>query len=70
MKLHPREQVVTDAENEVRTALVEAIKKYELTTGEELRILANLFGSEVGTIAKYIIRQERHGNTDTPGGLE
>jgi hypothetical protein len=66
-KLHPRERIVAKAENDLRTAVAEAVR--DLTTGEELRVLAAVFGDRVGGIAKYAIRDERHGKSDKPGGL-
>lgn len=41
-------------------------EKYSLTTGEKLRI----FSSKLSNISKYMIRYERHGNYNTPGGIE
>ncbi|KKN07250.1 hypothetical protein LCGC14_1068900 [marine sediment metagenome] len=65
-KRHEREKLVTSAEIELQKAALEISK--ELTTAEYLRVLANVFGGAINSIAKYEIRQERHGNTETPGG--
>ncbi len=70
MKIHPREPRVRQAENELRTALADIVKKYDLTDGEALAIVNAALSGWVGGVAKYAIREERHGNTDTPGGLE
>lgn len=37
----------------------------KLTFGEKLSVIAE----NIGGAAKYLIREERHGNTSTPGGL-
>lgn len=66
-RIHPREAIVNKAENDLRTAIAAAVR--ELTTAEELRVLASVFGDRVGGIAKYAIREERHGKTDKPGGI-
>jgi hypothetical protein len=43
----------------------------DLTDGETLATISDVLGGEVATLAKYMIRAERHpGNPDTPGGLE
>lgn len=67
-KLHEREQRVRAAASELRSNVFELGK--ELTTGEYLRILADVFGGEIASIAKYAIREERHGDQGIPGGLE
>lgn len=67
-RMHPRVQVVNEAECKLREALSEIRK--DLTEPEYLKVVANILGDEVGTIAKYAIRQERHGRTDKPGDWE
>lgn len=69
-KLHKREQIVRDAEQKLRTALLDIWKEHDLTEGEMLRVVASVFGDHVASHAKYEIRIERHGNIDTPGGWE
>lgn len=70
MHIHPREITVNDAASALRTAVNEILwKKYGLTTAESLRVLADVLGGEIAGIAKLCIREERHGNLDTPGGL-
>ena len=71
MKIHAREENVRRAERAVRDALNAAIKAEGLTTAEVLRVVATVFGDEVGLIAKICIRAERHPeDPDTPGGVE
>ncbi len=52
------------------SALVDIVKKYDLTEAEALRLVVSEFSAWIGLVAKYAIREERHGNTDTPGCLE
>lgn len=66
--IHPREKKTRDAENDLRTALAEIARKYELTRFEEISVVNRVLSDTIGTICKYAIRQERHGNTDKPGG--
>ena len=72
-KLHEREFPCRDAENELRTAVssVTCGEKFKgLTYFEALSIMQNVFGGEIQQFLKYAIRLERHGDTETPGGLE
>lgn len=68
-RIHPREFVVREAENKLRGQLLDAVKEFELTEGEQLRVISEVYSNWIASMAKYIIRDERHGNTDTPGGL-
>jgi hypothetical protein len=61
---------VNEAEMELRKAVTDIGKKHDLTEMELLRVVNTALGDTVGSIAKYHIRYERHGNTDKPGGLE
>jgi hypothetical protein len=70
MKIHPREQRVREAQNDVSTYLSLVKRENELTEAEMLRVVNNVCHEWVGGVAKYWIREERHGNSDTPGGLE
>ena len=67
-RMHPRVPIVNGAEIKLREALSEIRK--DLTEPEFLKVVANVLGDEVGTIAKYAIRQERHGCTDKAGDWE
>lgn len=59
MRIHERERVVQEAHAKVSTIMA------DLTPGEQLRVLSG----ELGMVAKYMIRVERHGDTGTPGGI-
>lgn len=64
-KIHPRSVVVNDA----RLALTKAIGECTalLTTAETIQVVTTVMSNELLGIAKYAIREERHGNTDKPG---
>lgn len=63
MKMHRRELIVNKAAVEVQDVFM----RHNLRFGERVRICADILSS----IAKYIIREERHPNDpDMPGGLE
>jgi len=70
LRLHKRERIVNDAEEKLRKAMIDIWTEYDLTEAEMLRIVAACFGDHVASHARYEIRMERHGNTNTPGGLE
>ena len=73
MRLHERESVVQEAELYWLNTKIKFHEKFDgrLTDGEELRVIAKMFGDWLGGIAKFMIREERHpGKPDRPGGLE
>ena len=63
MRIHPRTFIVAEASVEFRRAFAAIEEKYDLTIGEMLLI----FGDYMTSWAKYAIREERHGNCQTPG---
>lgn len=67
MKIHPRERLVTEAEQKIRAVALDAIKG--LTVAEGLSAVTRALSGEILSVLKYEIRHERHGNTETPGGL-
>lgn len=64
-KIHPRQKIVREATNEINTSLFSIIDKHGITDGEVLNILSSFLSTQ----AKYMIRQERHQDTNKPGGL-
>jgi len=69
-RMHEREPKVTQAGIDISGAILDAVKKYELTEAEQLRVVNKVCSEWIGGIAKFAIREERHGNTDKPGGWE
>jgi hypothetical protein len=69
MKLHPREQLVMKERHKLERALLDFMES-DVTDAEYISVLSDVFGTAIATRAKYMIRRERHGNTDKPGGLE
>lgn len=68
--LHPREKLIREAERDLRKFLIGWVDKFEgLTAFESIQVLQNTLGDEILSICKYGIRIERHGDTETPGGL-
>lgn len=66
MKLHKREKITIEAENELRGIILNWGDTYKLTLVETLQILNSI----VSTKLKYALREERHGNCNKPAGLE
>lgn len=69
MKVHPREAIVEGARRRIELAVAEVFQQAKLTTAEQIRVITAVMAGELQGIAKYAIRQERHGDSDTPGGL-
>lgn len=67
MKIHPREKLVKEAERVLRDA-VGRVYEMELTQWERIRIVNSVLSSSIADEAKFGIRYDRHGDTDTPGG--
>lgn len=70
MRIHPREERTRKAEYALKGAVHDIIVRHDLTEAEGLRVVNAALSDRVGGVAKYAIREERHGNTDTPGGFE
>jgi hydrogenase maturation factor len=70
MRIHHREENVRRATMALNKALIDTLTKEALTAGETIRVLMAVFGGHLDSIAKFAIRQERHGDEDKPGGLE
>lgn len=69
-KIHPRTRVVEQARRDVSVAIDKAVDEHDLTDGEYLQVLARVFGDSLGTFARLMVRDERHGDLDKPGDLE
>ncbi len=69
MRLHPREMVVRQAKCDLLNAILDVVAKHELTEGEQLSVVAGELSSWVMGVAKYAIREERHGDPEKCGGL-
>jgi len=67
--IHTREAIVHKAERALDTAIsLWKAEHRDLTTTELLSVMNHIFSSAVGVIMKHLIRQERHGDSDKPGG--
>jgi hypothetical protein len=71
-KLHPREAIVTKARLELTRAVLDWREAHsDLTVGEVFSIIGGVLGDQITSLAKYMIRAERHpDDPDKPGGLE
>lgn len=68
-RLHPREALVTKAEAALRVAITETLARFDLTFGEAVQVLTAAFSTALSNVARYAIREERHGNQRKPGGF-
>ena len=69
MKMHEREMVVKEVQLKLSKHLCDTMIDSDLTYGEQLRVLTEVYGNWIASIAKYMIREERHGDTTKCGGL-
>jgi len=67
-KMHPREMSTKKAECDLVDAIQKVMEEHELTDGEALRVVNKAFSQWLGHFAAITIREERHGNSETPGG--
>lgn len=70
MRIHEREQRTRAAALELSGAILDIVKKHDLSEGETIRVVAGEMSNYLQSIAKYMIRDERHGDPEKPGGLE
>lgn len=64
-KIHPRARLVDRAELDLTAEFHRLTQK--LSTWETVQVLLRFHSNALGGIAKYAIREERHGNTDKAG---
>jgi len=71
MQLHEREKMVRQAEIDLSEKMLDWMREWssKLTEGEELKVVQKELNRFVASTAKYMIRRERHGDEDKPGGL-
>lgn len=69
MKLHPREDLIDQAESILNKAIMD-IHEIDLTNAEYISVVADVLGTAITRTTKYMIRYERHGDGEKPGGLE
>ena len=68
MKLHEREALINKAEAMLREVLLEVLEM-ELTQSEYVSVVARVMSDSIQSSMKYVIREERHGSSNTPGGV-
>lgn len=68
--MHPREQIVHEAEIDLRDVIIDWMRRHtELTYVEQAVVYANVAANSASPL-KYALRIERHGDDQTPAGLE
>jgi len=68
MKMHPREKKIDEAESILNKAILD-VMELDLTNAEYLSVIGSVFGGAITSRTKYMIRYERHGDAEKPGGL-
>jgi hypothetical protein len=69
MKIHPRFFKVRQIEAELGLLVAQFVAKHaeELTAAEWLQVLNEVFSGQSNRVIASMIREERHGNQETPG---
>lgn len=70
MKIHKREAFYSKAKIELTNSILKIEKDFELTEMELLRLVNDCASSTIASIAKFAIRNERHGDCNKLGGIE
>lgn len=71
VRIHKREQPTDQAQNELSILMLKFWEDNpQLTDGEIIRVFTSAYNSVMQAVAKAMIRMERHGNYDEPGGWE
>lgn len=66
MILHPRARLVNSAKADLRIAIGEWLKQHDLTTAEELMLLASVPNDIINSTMRAIIKMEREEGSDAP----
>lgn len=69
MRRHKRDVMCSEALAAMKDAMREVQKKFDLTPAEYVDLAQQAASSAITYYLRDDIRIERHGNTDTPGGL-
>jgi hypothetical protein len=69
MKLHERTKITRAAEQILLKAIIE-VQKLDLTEAEYIQVVTTQLGNAITSATKFMIRDERHDNEDTPGDLD
>lgn len=68
MKMHPRAVIVEARKRALLLAVIDATA--DLTSAESLQLVTSVMSDHILGIAKYAIREERHGDQNKPGDVE
>lgn len=69
-RLHPREIAVQAAAADLGLVLSEwRLAHEDLTDLEALSIMNDVFSASIGSVVKFMLRVERHGDANRPGGM-
>ena len=69
MKLHERYVIVKQQKRELDSLVFDYLfdDSRDLTQGERIRIISEIFSDLIASEAKYMIRAERHGDENKKG---
>ena len=70
MKIHPRELVTQQARLDLTNAFLKIAQEHQLTPTEEAQVVEKFSHAEQANFLNRCLRLERHGDEETPSGLE
>lgn len=69
-KLHERERIYSAAKTDLNEQVLNVLDRHDLTETETIKLMNDVCSSFISSCAKYMIRRERHGDEEKPGGFE
>lgn len=70
--IHPREAIVETAKRKLESAVVDVVTSEEftvLTSAEYTKVINLVLSDRIASLMRHLIRVERHGDSDKPGGV-
>lgn len=69
--IHPREAIVEKAKRKLESAVFDVVSSdefKELTSAEYTKVINVVLYGQIASLMRHLIRIERHGNSEEPGG--
>jgi hypothetical protein len=69
--IHPREAIVETAKRKLESAVLDVVASEEfkaLTEAEYTKVINLVLSDRIASLMRHLIRIERHGDSEKPGG--
>jgi hypothetical protein len=70
-RIHEREAIVETAKRKLESAVIDVVSSdefKELTSAEYTKVINLVLSDRIASLMRHLIRIERHGNSEEPGG--